>query len=297
MLVTALDTVVTSMEQAGDETAEDYATLRDRLMADGDGDQPKILDLFCCEGGASTGYSRAGFDVYGVDLFAYVDKDGKRRGYDRDRYPFPSWQGDALQALVTLLDGDTLPFHGSTGTVDLGLTDFVAIAASPPCQAYSITKHSHSNQHPDLIVPVRWLLQQIGLPYVIENVPGAPLDNPLTLCGTEFNLIAADDDGRMLHLRRHRLFESDLPLHGNGGCQCVEFKHRGIGVGGVYGGGPADRQHAKEVRRGGYTPKKKVREALLGINWMTRNGLSQSIPPAYTEFVGQQLLTRIKETP
>jgi len=258
--------------------------------------KPKLLDLFCCEGGASAGYNRAGFDVCGVDLFDYIDKDGKRRGYTRARYPFASHQGDAVLALCRLLAGEALPFTYKGGPVEwLKLTDFDAIAASPPCQAYSITKHSHSNEHPDLVGPVRWLLRQTGLPYVMENVPGAPLETPLTLCGAEFNLIANDDDGRPLHLKRHRLFESNVLLFGNGGCQCLAFKKRGIGVGGAYGGGSVDRQHAKEVRRGGYTPGKHVREALLGIDWMTQNGLSQSIPPAYTEHIGRQLIGHMTE--
>lgn len=260
--------------------------------------RPRLLDLFCCEGGASMGYSRAGFDVYGVDLFQHVDADGKRRGYTRSRYPFPSHKGDAILALTRLLAGELLHFltpDGSEEAEALGIWDFVVAAASPPCQAYSITKHSHSNDHPDLVGPVRWLLRQTGLPYVMENVPGAPLENPLTLCGAEFNLVTQDADGRELHLKRHRLFESNVFLYGNGGCQCAALKRRGIGVGGAYGGGSVDRQHAKEVRRGGYTPSKPVREALLGIDWMTQNGLSQSIPPAYTEHIGTQLLAHIGE--
>ena len=256
--------------------------------------RPRILDLFCCEGGASVGYHRAGFDVFGVDMFQYVDKDGKRRGYTRARYPFVSLQSDAVLALVRLLAGESLLFTGPDGTQWLmKLSDFDAIAASPPCQAYSITKHSHNSEHPDLVGPVRWLLRQAGLPYVMENVPGAPLETPLTLCGAEFDLTAQDDDGRTLHLKRHRLFESNLFLTGLGGCQCTAYKRRGIGVGGAYGGGSVDRTHAKEVRRGGYTPGKHVREALLGIDWMTQNGLSQSIPPAYTEHLGRQVLAHL----
>ena len=243
--------------------------------------RPKLLDLFCCEGGASDGYRRAGYDVYGIDLF---DKHTQRR------YPFPSFKGDAILALARLLAGEFITFSNGEA---LSLADFSAIAASPPCQAYSITKHSHNNEHPDLVAPVRWLLKSTGLPYVMENVPGAPLVNPLTLCGTEFNLVAQDIDGRLLHLKRHRLFESNLFLVGNGGCQCAAFKRRGYGVGGAYGGGSVDRQHAKEVRRGGYTPPKPIREALLGIDWMTQNGLSQSIPPAYTEHIGRQLIEQI----
>jgi DNA (cytosine-5)-methyltransferase 1 len=248
--------------------------------------RPRLLDLFCCEGGASKGYDRAGFQVYGLDLF---------QKFSRKRYPFPSYQGDALDALRRLLAGDTLPFTDQDGTVEwLTLADFAAIAASPPCQFYSITKHSHSNQHPDLIDPVRALLDATGLPYVIENVPGAPLRSPLTLCGTEFNLTATDEDGQRLHLKRHRLFESNVLLLGAGGCRCAEFKRRGFGVGGVYSGGSVDKAHAKYVRRGGYTPAKHVREALIGADWMTLDGLSQSIPPAYAEHIGQQLIAHVE---
>lgn len=232
------------------------------------------------------GYHRAGFDVYGVDLF---------EDYTQKRYPFASHKGDAILALTRLLAGETVTFAHPDGTTEeLGLADFDAIAASPPCQAYSITKHSHSNVHPDLVGPVRFLLRQTGLPYVMENVPGAPLDNPLTLCGAEFDLVAEDTDGQFLHLKRHRLFESNVFLVGNGGCRCREYKRRGYGVGGAYGGGSVDRAHAKNVRRGGYTPSKPIREALLGIDWMTQHGLSQSIPPAYTEHIGSQLLAHLE---
>jgi DNA (cytosine-5)-methyltransferase 1 len=164
----------------------------------------RLLDLFCCEGGASTGYSRAGFDVYGIDLF---------EKFTRKRYPFPAYTGDALLALMVLLEEGTLPFTHPDGTVEhLGLADFVVVTGSPPCQFYSITKHSHNNDHPDLLGPVRWLVRATGLPYILENVPGAPMVDPLTLCGTQFGLVANDHDGRPLHLKRHRLFESNMPL-------------------------------------------------------------------------------------
>lgn len=245
---------------------------------------PRLLDVCCCEGGASEGYRRAGWRVYGLDLF---------EDYSQKRYPFASHKGDAILALCRLLAGEALAFTHKDGTVELlTLADFAAVVASPPCQAYSITKHSHSNEHP-LIGPIRYLLRATGLPYVIENVPGAPLDNPLTLCGTEFDLLATDDDGRPLHLKRHRLFESNVFLVGAGGCRCVEYRRRGVGVGGVYGGGSVDRAHAKDVRRGGYTPGKKIREALIGADWMTLHGLSQAIPPAYTEHIGSQLMTHL----
>lgn len=241
----------------------------------------RLLDLFCCEGGASTGYSRAGFDVYGVDLWD---------AYKRKRYPFPSWRGDAMEVLDRLLDGGKIAFNsGET----LGLHDFAVITASPPCQPYSVTKVTHSNVHAELLKPVRTALRNTGLPYVIENVVGAPMKTPVTLCGTMFRMVAKDTDGRMLYLRRHRLFESNEWIVPKGRCRCAEFDRRGIGVGGVYGHGANDRAYAKNVKRGGYTPIKDVRSELMGVDWMTERGLSQAIPPAYTEFLGRQLIGAI----
>ena len=224
--------------------------------------RPRMLDLFCCEGGAGAGYARAGFDVVGVDLDPRFAK----------RYPFEFHAGDAIEYVKE---------HGH---------EFDAIHASPPCQAYSITKHTHSNTHPMLIDPTRDALLATGRPYVIENVIGAPLRAPLMLCGSEFNLGTIDTDGLPLRLERHRLFESNVFLYGNGGCQ----HDRRIQVAGAYGGGSSDRRHAKEVRRGGYTPAKEVRAALLGIDWMTLHGLSQSVPPAFTEHIGRQLLDALE---
>lgn len=258
--------------------------------------RPKMLDLFCCEGGASTGYHRAGYDVYGVDLFKHKDAKGRTVGPSRDRYPFPSHQGDVLEALATLLTGGALDFHHPDGTVEwLTLDEFEAAAASPPCQAYSITKHTHDNEHPDLVAPVRDLLIATGLPYVMENVVGAPLHNPLMLCGSEFDLTAWDPAiNESVRLERHRLFESNVFLTGNGGCR----HDRRVQVAGVYGGGSSDRGHAKDVRRGGYTPSKAVRADLLGgVDWMTLWGQAQSIPPAYTQHIGTQLMDhRTQET-
>jgi DNA (cytosine-5)-methyltransferase 1 len=234
------------------------------------------------------GYHRAGFDVYGVDLFRHRDQEGNLRGFRRQRYPFASFQGDALAAMQTLLDGAALPFSNAE---ILSLGDFAALAASPPCQLYSITKNAHaSTKHPDLVEPTRDLLVRSGLPYVMENVEGAPLIGPLRLCGTEFGLRATDTDGLRIWLKRHRLFESNMFLVGAGGC-CHPAD---ILCAGVYGNGAPSRDAAK-ARAGGYTPpSQEVRAALMGIDWMSRNGLSQAIPPAYTEFVGRQLLEHIQ---
>lgn len=253
--------------------------------------RPKLLDLFCCEGGASMGYSRAGFDVYGVDLFRHRGPDGKLRGYRRQRYPFAAYQGDVLDVLARLIAGEEISFADAYGIMTLGLGDFEVIAASPPCQAYSISKNAHQSSHPELVEPTRDLIVATGLPYVIENVPGAPLLNPLTLCGTEFGLRATDSDGLRVWLKRHRLFESNILLMGGGGC----YHPKDILCAGVYGNGSPSRDAAK-ARAGGYTPpSQEVRAALMGIDWMSRNGLSQAIPPAYTEFIGRQVLDHIQE--
>ena len=137
----------------------------------------KLLDLFCCAGGAGIGYSRAGFEVVGVDI------------EPQPNYPLTFIQADALN-----LDRK---FVGS----------FDAIHASPPCQSYSdlAKRNGNADAWPRLIAPVRNMLIKSGLPYVIENVDGAPLRNPIVLCGTMFP---------GLRVVRHRLFETSfLILH------------------------------------------------------------------------------------
>ncbi len=222
----------------------------------------RLLDLFCGAGGCSVGYHRAGFtDIVGVD----TDTAALRR------YPYTAVRMDAMTALA--------------GGIDL--EGFDAIHASPPCQAYSITKHTHDREHPDLLGPVRDALtawgDRTGRPWVIENVPGAPMPDAITMCG---GAQRAHDPatGMTLRLRRHRLFASNVPLMAQP-CACDRTP-----VGGVYGGGSSDRNHALQVRRGGYTPAAPVRRALMGIDWMTQDQLSQAIPPAYTEHIGWQLL-------
>lgn len=240
--------------------------------------RPKLLDLFSCEGGAARGYDLAGFDVYGVDLDPKFQK----------RYPYPFYAGDAVAVLRHLIAGGSIGFATKDGrTVDLRLGDFSAVHASPPCQAYSITKHSHGKAHPELIEPTRDALDASGLPYAVENVVGAPLLNPVTLCWSMFRAPGSvlDLDGTPLRMERHRLFESNINLT----TPTWHSHDKSVQVAGAYGGGSADRSHAKFVRRGGYTPSKEVRAALLEIDWMTLHGLSQSIPPFYSEWVGLQL--------
>jgi DNA (cytosine-5)-methyltransferase 1 len=209
--------------------------------------KPKLLDLFCGAGGASMGYAEAGFEVTGIDV-----KHGKR-------YPYTYIKGDVRDYL-------NIEF----------LSQFDVIAASPPCQTFSATKHLRNAQGKsttkvNMIPEVREALIALGKPYVIENVPNAPLINPIQLCGSGFGL----------KVRRHRLFESNFPLVGN---HC-DHKAQGKPVG-IYG------SMRDEIPNGGHTAKTmaEANEA-MGINHMIWGELVESIPPAYTKFIGLQLLT------
>jgi len=220
--------------------------------------RPRLLDLFCCEGRAARGYQRAGFYVVGVDL---DPKFGKR--YAGDEFH----AGDAIEYLKE---------HGH---------EFDAVHASPPCQRYSITNAARQHDYPDLIGPTRDALVASGLPWVIENVVGAPLIEPITLCGRMFGLNATDDDGTPLVLDRHRNIESNLTLTAPN-----HLPHdKRVQVAGSYGGARRDKIEARTIRHGGYVPSKAVQEVLLDIGWMTQHGLYQSIPPVYSEWVGLQI--------
>lgn len=162
------------------------------------------------------------------------------------------------------------------------------IHASPPCQAFSKTRTLHTNEHPELVEATREALIATGKPYVIENVVGAPLRDPLVLCGTEFDLTAPDVDGVPLKVLRHRLFESNVALHGNGGCR----HDPAVLTASIYGagGGWTPKHRDSPTRRGGYVPHTDVCRALLGVDWTTKHELSQVVPPAFTEHIGRQLI-------
>jgi DNA (cytosine-5)-methyltransferase 1 len=145
--------------------------------------RPRILDLFCGAGGAGMGYSRAGFEVVGVDI------------EPQPRYQFEFIQADALEVLA--------PWHDDDGSFrSPWVQRFDAIHASPPCQAYTPLNAYNHKAYPDLVFDTRVLLEQTGLPYVIENVTQAPLIDPTTLCGTMFGL----------RLYRHKAFEASFSL-------------------------------------------------------------------------------------
>jgi DNA (cytosine-5)-methyltransferase 1 len=221
--------------------------------------RPRLLDLFCGAGGAAMGYHRAGFDVVGVDIAP------------QKRYPFTFVQADALEYCAA---------HGH---------EFDVIHASPPCQVHSRLKALHAqseyfDKHLDLVPQTRELLQSLGKPYVIENVMGAPLINPTILCGTMFDLGCVCKDGQYRQLWRHRQFEMSFF------CLTPTCQHRGEPIG-VYGNGGAQ---AKTVWNGGpnrgYMGAKQERIDAMRIDWMNNAELSQAIPPAYTEYIGRQLL-------
>jgi DNA (cytosine-5)-methyltransferase 1 len=232
--------------------------------------RPRLLDLFCGAGGAAVGYHRAGFDVVGIDIVP------------QPNYPFEFHQADALEWLRT-------PRNVS------------AIHASPPCQAYSVLRRANPDaEYPDLIQPTREMLNATGLPWVIENVPGSPLDYSITLCGSMFGLGCESGNGdtalrEYRQLRRHRLFETSFPIL-QPSCQ-----HHGEAIG-VYGGGPVGRytfnngaKKDRYGRRGGYQGTVAEKSHAMGIDWMTATELNQSIPPAYTEFIGTQLLAHLQQ--
>jgi DNA (cytosine-5)-methyltransferase 1 len=219
--------------------------------------RPRLLDLFCGAGGAAMGYHRAGFDVVGVDI------------KPQPHYPFEFYQGDATSPSNWLE-----AMHG--------LPD--VIHASPPCQAFSqAVKKVNRPKHPDLLEPTRGLLIASGLPYIIENTPRAPLRDAITLCGSAFGL----------KVRRHRKFESSIFILSNG---CA---HKDMAYPAIYA--PAwNRTNPLRVLSisGGYQTRVNIGEdfleqhkAAMGIDWeISYNELSEAIPPAYTEWIGAQLL-------
>lgn len=224
---------------------------------------PRLLDLFCGAGGAGMGYARAGFEVVGVDLLP------------QPRYPFVYYQDDALHVLDLLLAGER--WHGYR------LADFQVIHASPVCKGYSRANHVRQLQsYPLLIEPTRERLEQTRRPWVLENVVlmgkwRGLMPTALELCGTMFDL----------KVYRHRYFESSHLLFAPRPCTHPTYLLDGYVC--VYGDCVRGRQKGN---RGNAYPRYSTAYArvAMGITWMTLQELSQAIPPAYTEWVGRQLL-------
>lgn len=208
--------------------------------------RPRVLDGCCGAGGAAMGYWQAGYDVVGADIV------------DQPRYPFPFRRANILD---TSFDG------------------FDLVHVSPPCQRYSDLAYRNGNADdwPDLIGPVRDRLDVWGGPYVMENVEGAPLLDPVMLCGTMFP---------GLRVIRHRLFESnypiDVPEHGRHP-RVFTYDLRKAHYGRL------DQNTAfVQVTGGGNATVANKRDA-MGIDWMTGAELNEAIPPAYTRHIGAQL--------
>lgn len=200
------------------------------------------------------GYYRAGFEVVGVDIDP------------QPRYPFEFIQADALT-----LDQDFL-------------ASFDAIHASPPCQSYSDLAKRNGNGHmwPRLVEPTRELLQSLGVPYIIENVEGAPLLDPVVLCGTMFP---------GLRVLRHRLFESNIeltaPAHGKHPLVFTHDKRK------AHYGKLDQNTSFVQVTGGGNSSIANAKDA-LGIDWMNKHELNESIPPVYTEYLAQELMRAVE---
>jgi len=226
--------------------------------------KPLLYDVFCGAGGCTKGYQRAGFYVVGVD------KD------PQPRYPGDDFiQMDALEFLAELLNGRWYP-------------EPALISTSPPCQVYSRTKSLSNGNHPDLVGPVRASLQAIGLPYVIENVPGAPLVNPITLCGTMFDL----------QVIRHRLFETE-PVLWWPPRQCQHIgvassSGRGKSKNNPIGYAPGTLDNFDYITVAGNDYIMADGHIAMDIDWMIKKELSQAIPPAYTGWLGAQILEKIR---
>ncbi len=209
----------------------------------------RALDLFCCAGGASRGLALAGFDVEGVDLEAQPE------------YPYAFVGGDALAQPVGWL------------------REFDLIWASPPCQHFTAYKRRPGHVAPalNLIPQTRALLREVGVPYIIENVVGAPLENPRRLCGSMFGL----------DVQRHRIFETSFPLP-EMACDHSVWKPR-------YPGATNRANNSrKTVEVGVYRIPLATQRAAMGIDWMSLPKLSQAIPPAYAEWLGRAARAHIE---
>ena len=227
--------------------------------------RPRLLDVCCCQGGAAKGYDDAGFDVTGVHKALKRLPDGTWADDTAipARYPFEFIKADAFEVLADVAF----------------MSRFDAIHASWPCQAHSIASKYKgvAGRHEDLLTPGRKAMQATGLPWVIENVPGSPMRADYLLCGCMFGLPG---------LRRERWFETSW--RGFSMNLCHDHREPVITVAGH---GPPS-----WVREGVAVPVTTADwKRAMGIDWMTRDGLAQAIPPAYTRFIGGELLTHLRQ--
>ncbi|MFD6548473.1 SAM-dependent methyltransferase [Streptomyces sp. NPDC058398] len=213
--------------------------------------QPRLLDLYCCQGGAGKGYDDAGFDVTGVD------KD------PQPRYPYRFVQADAIAYVLA---------HGA---------EFDFIHASPPCQFDSDCQRIQGNTHADLIEPTRAALETTRRPWVIENVRGAvpKLRAPVLLCGPMFGV----------ETYRHRFFET------GGGFHLEQPSHLPHLVPQAKMGRPVPPGHYGQFV-GNFSGVPLARR-VLGVPWMSRDGIRECIPPAYTRWIGAAAMAMLAPAP
>lgn len=224
-------------------------------------DKPLIYDVYCGAGGCTKGYQESGFYVVGID-------NKPQPHYCGDEF----YQMDALEFLRQLVAG-LWPRP-------------LFVHASPPCQKFSRSQSIKGNDHPDLLTPTRELLTRTDIPYVIENVPGAPMDGTVMLCGTMFGL----------KVLRHRIFETRPAIH----WPPTPCNHNGKSS--------SHRLKDETGRRViqsfdlvdficvvGNDFKTDDGRAAMSIDWMTRDELKQAIPPAYTRWIGQQMIEMLAE--
>ena len=224
--------------------------------------KPVLLDLFCCEGGAAMGYHRAGFEVIGVDI------------KPQKRYPFAFVQADALNYLAELVKSGRI-------------RRFAAIHASPPCQEYSALKSLKTHTYPDLLAPTRDALMACGVPWIMENVATARMHHGVLICGTSLGL----------NVRRHRRFDSSHLLYPAGPC-----RHGPDNIN-VYGHNAWNYRPRSEEWRRTYKrtnakqcPVPKAQAAVaFEAPWMSLHGLAECVPPAYTEWLGRQLIQIVRQ--
>lgn len=212
----------------------------------------RLLDLGCNIGGASRGYEQAGFDVTGVDILP------------QPRYPGRFIQADAL----------TFPLDG-----------YDAIHWSAPCQRWSQATLSQRRRdperYPDLITPMRPRLIAAGVPYVMENVPKAPLRHDLELCGCMFCL-EIPGVGQLRRLRKFEMsWQPVTRAHGH--------RHIMPAISVAGHGTPA---WQREIT--GHIGVAVWRQ-VMGITWpVRREELTEAIPPAYTFYVGHMLRSHLE---
>jgi DNA (cytosine-5)-methyltransferase 1 len=182
-------------------------------------------------------------------------------------YPFEFVEADALDVL-----SPGTHFGGYVLSVQ-----FDAIHASPPCQEYSsagkASKVTNGSVYADLYGPTRGLLGQTGVPWAIENVTAAPSRSGILLCGSMFGL----------PIVRHRIFETSHLILSPFVCDHVEDA--------ITVTGHSPQRWLKGARK---TVPKSEYETAMGIDWMKVSELVQAVPPAYTEFIGDQLLQHVR---